>query len=69
MRLPATVEHELRALERQLDAAPGQHAGPTRLRGLRAAIAAALERAGGQAAAPARQDDAPGAIASGVRGR
>ena len=48
MRLPIDLEREVQQLEAMLDrdARGGQHAGPTRLRALRAAIEIALKAAG-----------------------
>lgn len=38
MRLPDRIEHEIREIERGIDARPGQHAGNARLQSLRFAI-------------------------------
>lgn len=38
MRLPNRIEKEIRAIEAEYDARPGQHAGNARLRSLRHAI-------------------------------
>jgi hypothetical protein len=45
MRLPDKIENEIRELEMQIDARPGQHAGNARLRSLRHAIENFMRRA------------------------